>query len=174
LSASRRPSASLSHKESSRLTQGASTPPRMQSTPPQTPRTRSHEGKSHTPGTATPSKNSGPSGATIGPVLGKLSVEITEGRGLRPSVDPYVVCQFQWAEYISEGPINSEVGNGANGSSRLNTGITIKRTDSERGKPQAIPMRSRQSSHTGRDMTTSFTEVADPKWQHKAVLYVAS
>jgi serine/threonine protein kinase SCH9 len=170
-SASRRPSVSLPNKESSGLTQGVSSPPQSQSTPsqtpPQTPRNRSQEGKRT--GTATPSKSGGPNGATIGPVLGKLSVEISEGKGLRSSLDPYVVCQFQCAEYISEGPKNAEAENGP-GLGRGPAGIAIKRTPSDRGQPQAIPMRSRQSSRTGRDMVGSFHETTDPKWEHKAVL----
>ncbi|KIW08486.1 hypothetical protein, variant 1 [Verruconis gallopava] len=156
-------------RESSRLTQSASAP-RKQNTPPQTPRTRSQEGTQS--GTATPRSGSdGPRGATIGPVLGKLSVEISEGRGLRPSVDPYVVCQFQWSEFISEGPISpsSEKANGATKSG----GIAIQRTHSERGGvPQAIPMRSRQSSHSGRDVSGDYQETTDPKWHHKAVFDV--
>jgi hypothetical protein len=175
LSASRRPSASLSNQESSGLTPGVSTPPQLQSTPsqtpPQTPRTRSQEGKRRGTGpgtgTATPSKSGAPNGATIGPVLGKLAVEISEGRGLRTSLDPYVVCQFQCAEYISEGPKNTDA---AVSMGRGPGGIAINRTPSDRGQAQAIPMRSRQSSRTGRDMAGSFHETTDPKWEHKAVL----
>jgi hypothetical protein len=175
LSASRRPSASSSNKESSGLTQGVSTPPQLQSTPsqtpPQTPRTRSQEGKRRGTGpgtgTATPNKSGGLSGATIGPVLGKLAVEISEGRGLRTSLDPYVVCQFQCAEYISEGPKNTDTGVSLG---RGPGGIAISRNQSDRGLVQAIPMRSRQSSRTGRDMAGSFHETTDPKWEHNAVL----
>jgi protein-serine/threonine kinase len=105
-------------------------------------------------------------------VLGKLSVEISEGRGLRSSVDPYVVCQFQWAEFISEGPIGSTAGR--SGGAAKQGGISIQRTNSERGGiPQSIPMRSRQSSHSGRDAASDFQETTDPKWQHKATLYVS-
>jgi protein-serine/threonine kinase len=104
-------------------------------------------------------------------VLGKLSVEISEGRGLRPSVDPYVVCQFQWAEFISEGPRSPTLERG--GGFPKPGGIAIQRTHSDRGgTPQAIPMRSRQSSHSGRDASSDFQETTDPKWQHKTTLYV--
>jgi hypothetical protein len=175
LSASRRPSASLPSQESSGLTQGVSTPPQLQSTPsqtpPQTPRTRSQEGKRRGTGsgtgTATPSKSGALNGATMGPVLGKLAVEISEGRGLRTSLDPYIVCQFQCAEYISEGPKNTDTDVS---SGRGPGGIAISRNPSERGLAQAIPMRSRQSSRTGRDMAGSFHETTDPKWEHNAVL----
>jgi hypothetical protein len=181
LTSSRRPSASLSHKESSRLTEGTSVPLSKQATPtqtpPQTPRTRSQEdGKAS--GAATPSGKgsaaSGPNGATIGPVLGKLSVEISEGRGLRSSMDPYVVCQFQCAEYISEGPINEDSENHRDGGIATPSGtgsMGINLTGNERGgRPQAIPMRSRQSSHAGRNMASSLMETTDPKWKHKATL----
>jgi hypothetical protein len=179
LSHSRRPSTSLSNRESGGLTRGTSVPSSKQSTPaqtpPQTPRSRSHEGNAS--GAATPSGKSGnANGATIGPVLGKLSVAISEGRGLRSSVDPYVVCQFQCAEYISEGPTNgeSDMQRDDGGLALPNVGaggIPIQRTNSDRGgQSQAIPMRSRQSSRAGRDISSSWTEVTDPKWGHKAVL----
>lgn len=179
LSNSRHPSTSFSNRESSGLTKGTSVPSSEQSTPaqtpPQTPRSRSHEGNAS--GAATPLGKSGnANGATIGPVLGKLSVAISEGRGLRSSVDPYVVCQFQCAEYISEGPTNgeSDMSRDDGGLAMLKNGgggIPIQRTGSDRGgKSQAIPMRSRQSSRVGRDISGSWTEVTDPKWGHKAVL----
>merc|ERR1711881_812926 len=142
-----------------------------QNTPPQTPRTRSQEGKDQS-GTATPRSGlDGPKGATVGPVLGTLSVEISEGRGLRPSVDPYVVCQFQWAEFISEGPRSPTAERGS--AFPKPGGIAIQRTHSDRGgTPQAIPMRSRQSSHSGRDASSDFQETTDPKWQHKTTFDV--
>lgn len=171
LSASRHP-ASLPIQESSGLTQGVSTPPQLQSTPsqtpPQTPRTRSQEGRRRGTGsgtgTSTPSKRGDLNGATMGPVLGKLAVEISAGRGLRTSLDPYIVCQFQCAEYISEGPKNTDTDVS---SGRGPGGIAISRNPSERG---AISMRSRQSSRTGRDTAGSFHETTDPQWDHKAVL----
>ncbi|TLD37644.1 ATP-dependent RNA helicase dbp2 [Venturia nashicola] len=176
LSASRRPSSSSPSQKSSGLTQGASTPPQLQSTPsqtpPQTPRNRSQEGRRGTgcgTGPATPSKRGDLNEATMGPVLGKLAVEISEGRGLRTSLDPYIVCQFQCAEYISEGPKNTDMDIS---SGRGPGGITISRNPSERGPAQAIPMRSRQSSRTGRDMAGSFHETTDPQWEHKAVFDV--
>lgn len=169
---------SLSRRGSRKLTKGGSTPPSNQSTPPQTPRTRSHDGPIPTSSASTPSALSraqAPQGPTA-PVLGKLTVEISEGRGLRPSFDPYVVCQFQWSEYISQGPINADVpGKPGAGPGQPNGigGIAMRRTDSEKSRPRAIPMNSRQSSHTGkdsRDMKSSMHEVTDPKWEHKAVL----
>lgn len=173
LSASRRASASSSpqRRENGGLTQSASALRQAANTPPQTPRTHSQEGqKQPQSGTATPrSGTDGPKGATVGPVLGKLSVEISEGKGLRPSVDPYVVCQFQWAEFISEGP-RSPTAERAPGFPKPSS-IAIQRTSSERGgTPQAIPMRSRQSSHSGRDASSDFQETTDPKWQHATTL----
>jgi serine/threonine protein kinase SCH9 len=108
----------------------------------------------------------------VGPPKGKLALSITEGRGLRPSVDPYVVCQFQWAEYISEGPKNET----ARKDKRNAAGLHIRRSDSEAGRPMAIPMRSRQSSNNGTSSDPredgTFSEVTDPKWEHDAILYV--
>jgi serine/threonine protein kinase SCH9 len=141
-----------------------------QNTPPQTPRTRSQEDENGS-GMSTPSKNSTKEiPTTIGPVLGKLTVVISEGRGLRPSIDPYVVCEFQLSQYISEGP----VGGGRNqGNSRTaahgGSGISIQPAGGDRHRPMAIPMRSRQSSSSGRDVRMH-QEVTNPRWDHKALL----
>jgi protein-serine/threonine kinase len=107
-------------------------------------------------------------GTTIGPVLGKLVVVISEGRALRPSIDPYVVCDFQQSQYISEGPIGGEKREAVkkaphNGNAQLQAA-------GERRRPMAIPMRSRQSSSSGRDGRTEAREVTNPRWDHKAVL----
>jgi len=176
LSTSRRQSRSLSRRGSKRLTKGGSLPPGTQSTPPHTPRTRSQDGTA--PAAITPlaiSRTIGPAPATTGPVLGKLTVEISEGRGFRPSYDPYIVCQFQWSEYISQGPINADVELRQKANLRQPNGlggVAMRRTDSG-SRPRAIPMSSRQSSHTGRDATEDRStghEVTDPKWEHKTVL----
>lgn len=96
---------------------------------------------------------------------------------MRPSVDPYVVCQFQWAEYISEGPRNEEspkkLGDGLG---RGNSAVMMKRTDSDYGRPMAIPMRSRQSSNSGTSSDPKENgqpkQVIDPKWEHDAIFDV--
>ncbi|KAJ4305226.1 Serine/threonine-protein kinase [Kalmusia sp. IMI 367209] len=163
-STSRHPSTSQLNGETEKLTEGAYAPPHNQATPPQTPRTRSQEGKRPT---------SSLSQSTLAaPHKGKLSVAISEGRHLRPSVDPYVVCQFQWAEYISEGPRNE-----ASKKNKRNAGpLSIQRTDSDTGKPMAIPMRSRQSSNNGTSSDPredgTFKEVTNPKWEHEAIFDV--
>lgn len=181
---SRHPSTSQLKGESEKLTQGAFAPPQNQATPPQTPRSRSQEGKPPTSSLSSTSLNSKASkesketkeskAPAVGPPKGKLSVSISEGRGLRPSVDPYVVCQFQWAEYISDGPRNdASPRKGAQGG-RNAAGMIMRRTDSEMGKPMAIPMRSRQSSNSGMSSdpreNDTFKEVTDPKWEHDAIL----
>ena len=49
--------------------------------------------------------------------------------------------------------------------------IPIRRTDSEMGKPVAIPMRSRQSSSNGApEEGVSLQKVTDPQWDHEAML----
>jgi hypothetical protein len=181
---SRRPSTSQLNGVTEKLTQGACAPPQNQATPPQTPRTRSQEGRPPTSNLSqtslassarsnesrTPSNSRAPS---LGPPKGKLTVSITEGRGLRPSVDPYVVCQFQWAEYISEGPKHGA----AKKDERSAAGLAIQRTEShDPGRPMAIPMKSRQSSNNGVSSDPredgTFDEITDPKWEHETVLYV--
>lgn len=171
-STSRHPSTSQLTGEAEKLTQGDFAPPRNQATPPQTPRTRSQEGKppSSSLSIATNAKSKEGRAPTVGTPKGKLAVSISEGRNLRPSVDPYVVCQFQWAEYISDGPRN-EV---AKKDRRNPGGLAIRRTDSDTGRPMAIPMRSRQSSNNGTSSDPRengiFKEVTDPKWEHEAIL----
>lgn len=168
LSASRRPSVEPSQSQAQTQSKELTEPSTGdQSTPPQTPRTRSHEGK------ATPSSRSASRGApqtTVGPVLGKLTVWITEGRGLRASLDPYAVCQFQQAEYISDGPKNTE---GLEAESAAG-GVSMARSGSDMGRPRAIPMKSRQSSHTGlpdlKLARTMSRQVTDPEWDHEAIL----
>jgi hypothetical protein len=182
-STSRHPSTSqLNDGETEKLTEGAYAPPHNQATPPQTPRTRSQEGKrpasSLSYSTLAPTqkpkekekekvKETRDRGPDVGPPKGKLSVAISEGRDLRPSVDPYVVCQFQWAEYISDGPRNDAAKDKRHP-------LAIQRTDSETGKPMAIPMRSRQSSNNGTSSDPrengSLKDVTNPKWEHEAIL----
>ncbi|KAL5391959.1 Serine/threonine-protein kinase, variant 2 [Paraphaeosphaeria minitans] len=151
-----------------------------QATPPQTPRTRSQEGKrpasSLSQSTLASNQQKAKEKETrerdpadVGPPKGKLSVAISEGRELRPSVDPYVVCQFQWAEYISDGPRNDAA-------TDKRHPLAIQRTDSETGKPMAIPMRSRQSSNNGTSSDPredgSLKDVTNPKWEHEAIFDV--
>ena len=165
--------------ELEKLTEGEYSPLTNQATPPQTPRTRSQESKMPPSGLSQTSfsssiKSKDTQGATVGPPKGKLSVSISEGRGLRPSVDPYVVCQFQWAEYISEGPRNEgDVRKSLDAPGRSN-GFTIRRSDSDMGRPMAIPMRSRQSSNNGTSSDPKengqMKEVTNPKWEHEAIL----
>jgi hypothetical protein len=184
----------LARIDDGKLTSGGASPPRSQSTPPQTPRTRSQEETStkvkapsaptappaqiaqiaptRPPLTSVASSSSTrhvfTEGATIGPVLGKLTVDITEGRGLRPSHDPYVVCEFQLSQFISEGPQSDGSKSRRPSGQNEPTGISIRPAVGD-GRAMAIPMRSRQSSSTGRD-SRSQKEVTDPRWNHKALL----
>ncbi|KAI4690403.1 hypothetical protein J4E81_007556 [Alternaria sp. BMP 2799] len=167
---SRTPSTSQLAGEAEKLTQGDFAP-LQQATPPQTPRTRSQEAKpvpsnlSRTSNASDESKES--KTAPVVAPKGKLSVTISEGRGLRPSTDPYVVCQFQWAEYISDGPRHDE---------SKRPPMQMKRTESQMGTPMAIPMKSRQSSNSGHSSDPrengSLEEVTSPKWEHEAMFDV--
>ena len=103
-------------------------------------------------------------------MLGKLTVVISEGRGLRPSIDPYVVCEFQLSQYISEGPVSGTQNDGGLRAALYgSSGISIQPAGGDRQRPMAIPMRSRQSSSSGRDTKTQ-QEVTNPRWNHNAVL----
>jgi hypothetical protein len=104
-------------------------------------------------------------GAPTGPINGKLFVKITDGRGLRPSFDPYVVCVFEWNEYISKGARDGEE----------ETKRRQQESDAEEaaGRPMAIPLKTRSSSHNSavEDDHKGRKLVTDPNWDHEATLY---
>ncbi len=191
------PPNSKSFRELSRLTSDATAELRVKTTPPHTPRALSHEG-------GHPEKKSPLSGATanlsqewsnveeekptngskgvampVNAPKGKLAVKIDKARNLKPSIDPYVVCVFEWNEYISKGPkpdaMDIDEDNKDTKRSRKEAlgSLPIRRTDSDMGKPMSIPMKSRQSSNNsntdGHDAKNG-TTVTDPQWEHEAML----
>ena len=191
---------STSIREYRKLTSSATAGSRLKSTPPLTPRALSHEdgyqGKrsplssgvstaadarmpSEVPAIKTHNLPRDNEALPTGSPKGKLSVKIDEARDLKPSYDPYVVCVFEWNEYISNGPKHDAMDvdheDASNGKNRKDTksAVSIRRTDNDTGKPRAIPMRSRQSSHNG-EMETPQSRpnslVTDPHWDHQAVL----
>ena len=158
---------------------GTSTPTRAlsaaqpsQSEGRQTPSRRSHDDGTAS-GTQTPR---GANGAQAPASKGRLTIKITEARGLRKSRDPYVVAVFQRSELISGGPRPGETEEPLNAATSAMGGIPISRQGSDSGRPMAIPMRSRQSSNTSisdyntfrnRPSRQSFT---NPTWDAEAVL----
>jgi len=171
------------------LTQGAE---RHQNTPPQTPRSGSYS-HDHKPRDDLPnirsvpktsrSSSGGSQGATIGQLKGQLEICIEEGRGLKPSVEPYVVCVFQQNEDISGGPKEEEMDTRENGfgeeKENLAKGVAMRRLGSGSGTPISIPgLRSRQTSQTNiaalrRDADRPVThETTDPQWRHTATFDV--
>ncbi|TVY55764.1 Serine/threonine-protein kinase SCH9 [Lachnellula cervina] len=122
--------------------------------------------------------SAGVSGAPVAAPKGKLTVKITEARGLRRSRDPYVVAVFQRNELVSKGPLHEDRDENEQVTSNpMMGGIPIMRSGSDSGRPMAIPMKSRQSSNTSlseyRDFKSkgrrSFT---NPKWDTEAVFDV--
>lgn len=115
---------------------------------------------------ASPTSTSPANGAPTGPINGKLFVKITDGRGLRPSFDPYVVCVFEWNEYISKGARDGEE----------EKKRRQQESDAEEaaGRPMAIPLKTRSSSHNSavEGDHKGRTPVTDPHWDHEATLYV--
>lgn len=185
---SAKPPSSEILKETHELTSRVADRPRKKSTPPLTPRALSQEDRrieTRSPLSST-STTAGDSSVdstektipkeqipTNAP-RGKLSIKIAEGRNLKPSFDPYVVCQFEWNEYVSKGArhdkmdVDSDESKGPVGALQS---IPIRRTDSDMGKkPMAIPMRSRQSSTNGTGDDRGLTRVTDPQWDHDATL----
>lgn len=190
---------SKTSREHTKLTENAAARSRDKNTPPLTPRALSHEGQpadKRSPLSTT--SNAISSKATEAPAQkpkdtasvepsreglpvespkGKLSVRISEARGLRPSYDPYVVCVFEWNEYISKGPKHDAAHADHEDKKRKAESLAsgpMRRTDSDMGKPMAIPMKSRQSSNNSQmdnfDQRNG-GQVTDPQWDHEAVLY---
>lgn len=178
-----------SNLDSTKLTDDV-VPPREKNTPPLTPRALSSDG-SETARQAPPTPeqrhdNARQSGATISPPprssthvdppRGKLSVTISEARGLRPSYNPYAVCAFEWIESIARGPKlgDADPEPPTRGREQSLGGIAIQRSGSDMGgRSMAIPMKSRQSSTTSLSEFKDFKsgrQVTDPKWDHTGVL----
>ncbi|OQO10578.1 hypothetical protein B0A48_03876 [Cryoendolithus antarcticus] len=163
-----------------------------QSTPPQTPRSGSHESKrgenvAPVPAASTPAKSTRSSDSGSQPDVpvrqqkGQLEIHVEEGRGLRPSIQPYVVCVFQQNEDVSSGPkddaMDTAVDDGQHDDDNLAKGVAMRRMGSGSGTPLAIPgMRSRQTSSTNiqqlRRGSMNPAQVTDPKWHHAATFDV--
>ncbi len=177
-SASRPRSGSQPTDELRKLTHGGGDRHPAQNTPPYSPRSQSQDSK-RTATTISPSKGS-PNSLTDenGPSLpkGKLSVLISEGRDIRPSVDPYVVCQFQWSEYISKGPVNNAFESSGNRKVLGGEKSVIKQTGSDLRRPMAIPTtKSRQNSNASVNDSReakvgSGGKAINPRWGHEATL----
>ncbi|KAG8632121.1 hypothetical protein KVT40_001261 [Elsinoe batatas] len=182
--ASRRSSgnSTSSNKRKRGLTKGNS----QQNTPPQTPRALSSESRAgqHNGGLQTAPKTSRSSSSTSanGPVTqikGQLQVSIVQGRGLRPSTAPYVVCIFQLNEDISEGAQADAMDTRQDQAPEedLAKGVAMRRIGSDQGRPLSIPgLRSRQSSQTNiaqlRTNAANDERVTDPVWKHEATFDV--
>lgn len=132
---------------------------------------RTSDESSSATGTQTPSDSS-----AVPTTKGKLTIKISEARGLRKCRAPYVVAVFQRSELISGTPRDEEEDDETAISNVAMGGVPIQRQASDSGRPMAIPMRSRQSSNTSigefnsfrnRNQRRSFTH---PKWDAEAVL----
>ncbi|KAJ4163474.1 hypothetical protein LMH87_005198 [Akanthomyces muscarius] len=126
-------------------------------------------------GTQTPRST----GAQVPAARGKLTVKISEARGLRKCNDPYVVAVFQRSELISGGPRPVDDEEPLNIAQAAIGGIPIQRSGSDSGRPMAIPMRSRQSSNTSITDYNTFRNrngrngsLTNPKWDAEAVFDV--
>ncbi|KAL8933910.1 MAG: hypothetical protein Q9216_006159 [Gyalolechia sp. 2 TL-2023] len=198
-------SALNSHLETTRLTDGVAISPPMKTTPPRTPRALSSDGSEsdgkhatnssprsndldgrnsqHDAAAARHTKTSSSSARSSPPVglpKGKLSVKISEARGLKPSYDPYAVCVFEYNEAVARNP-KPEQSKGDRDDIFLKElplgGLPINRSGSDIGRSMAIPMKSRQSSTTSLSDQKYFKagrQVTNPKWDHEAMFDVLS
>ncbi|KAE8352445.1 kinase-like domain-containing protein [Aspergillus coremiiformis] len=116
-----------------------------------------------------PAETPQPSGPPVAPIKGNLYVKISEGRGLKPGFDPYVVCVFEWNEWISKSAQDEEE------ASVERRQKEQEQSDREAGRPMAIPMKSRQSSNNssldGPDLRGR-APVTEPHWNHEATFDV--
>ncbi|EMC92947.1 hypothetical protein BAUCODRAFT_77167 [Baudoinia panamericana UAMH 10762] len=187
-SIARRSSRRSADKGNRVLTEGAG---REQNTPPLTPRSGSHESRRgedgrHAPRAEKSSRSSSGNShgaTTIGQLKGQLEIIVDEGRGLRPSIEPYVVCIFQLNEDISGGPEEDEMDTSENSApaqeDNLARGVAMKRMGSGQGTPMAIPsLGRRQTSQTNiaalrrGASKPDHTETTDPVWRHTATFDV--
>ena len=196
-----KPPTSSSFQKPSKLTLNAADESRIKNTPPQTPRALSHaeghpERKSPLSSTSSHVGTDGPraegpkgletshgharsTDLPINSPKGKLAVKINEARGLNPSYDPFVVCVFEWNEYISKGPrkdamdVDDQDKEHKKDRKETLSSMQMKRTDSDTGRPLAIPMKSRQSSNNsnmdGQEQKDA-NLITDPQWDHEAML----
>lgn len=192
-----KPHVSISSENLAKLT-GNAVIPRQKNTPPLTPRAMSNEGPQadKRPATSSPlspnpshqqpdemdrstdeitgklneafpsrPSTSPPGGPPVRSLKGKLFVKISEAKGLRPGFDPYVVCVFEWNEFISKSAKDEE----ADWMERQKQA----QSESEAGRPMAIPMKSRQSSNNSLlepPDKPRMPVTTDPHWNHEAVL----
>lgn len=137
---------------------------------------RTSDESSSATGTQTPPSSS--SASNLPAVKGKLTIKISEARGLRKCRAPYVVAVFQRSELISSGPRVDEDDDETAISNVAMGGVPIQRQSSDSGRPMAIPMRSRQSSNTSTGEPHSFRNrtqrqsFTNPKWDAEAVFDV--
>ena len=177
-----------SHLELVKLTDDVALP-RNKNTPPLTPRALSNDGsepakysqrpadvqngKSIHTGQAQLTPHSSP---PVGPPKGKLSVVVSQARGLRPSYNPYAVTVFEWIESVARPskPGTVEIESESRGGEQNGGGVPIKKSGSDMGRSMAIPMKSRQSSTTSLSDQKDFKNgrlITEPRWDHVALLY---
>ncbi|KAL8716348.1 MAG: hypothetical protein Q9220_000253 [cf. Caloplaca sp. 1 TL-2023] len=194
-------SALISHLDSAKLTDGVASSPRLKSTPPRTPRALSSEGSEadskravnlsprregsekpepHRDNLVSKRAKGSPASPPVGPPRGRLSVKISEARGLKPSYDPYAVCVFEYNEAVARNP-KTEDGKPIKDEGVLKDfphgGVPINRSGSDIGRSMAIPMKSRQSSTTSLSDQKNFKagrQVTNPRWDHEAMFDVLS
>ncbi|KAI5275319.1 kinase-like protein [Aureobasidium subglaciale] len=169
------------------------------STPPRTPRALSHNEPAaaaaaveEAPASLAPqiskiekssrsSSNQSSNQPTVGITKGQLSVNIVQGRGLKPSTAPYVVCIYQLNEDISGGAevdaVDSKTQDQeSNQDENLARGVAMRRMGSDSGKGMSIPnLGSRQTSQTDIPKLKNAASdqlVTEPLWNHKAVFDV--
>lgn len=108
---------------------------------------------------------------------GRLNLSVFQARGLRPSENPYVVCQFQGATRQSAGPRTDDASDEVDGASlvarRLEPGSDIEGTNL--AMPIATPRSNRERrSSVPWPYRTDIKWIVNPTWNLNVSLYVMS
>ncbi|KAI5294950.1 hypothetical protein KEM52_002781 [Ascosphaera acerosa] len=119
-------------------------------------------------GSASPDRGNVPSGS----VKGQLTVQISQGRGLVPSYDPYIVCVFELNEYISGGTTEDDGLSPDGIAIQQSTSTTSMSTMAAEGAPhRPVPI----AATKGRARTKEqkrMMQITDPQWNHDATFDV--
>lgn len=124
-------------------------------------------------------KKSDPSNDLTVPLpRGRLSISVHQGRGLRPSAEPRIICQFQGATLISPGPMLDGDIEEIEGDSRRGKKPEARnaREDIDLAKPIPTPLslkkRQRSEENSYQREPKEIRWIVNPKWNWTVTLYV--
>lgn len=129
--------------------------------------------------TSQPSNSESLNDLTVPLPRGRLSLSVHQGRGLRPSGVPCVICQFQGATYVSMGPLDDE-NEEIEGVSSKGKGPKARDAGEDIDLAELIATPSSDEESRSTDPQPYQTEpkftqwIVNPKWDWTVTLYVAA